>query len=307
MALLIATPDRDSAELARYILDQDPEIDLRIWPELGDPEEIAFVLAWRPPDGLFRALPNLKAVSSLGAGVDALVANPGIPADVDIGRLAGPRLAANMAAYLVAVVVARWKRLPQFIEDQKHSRWRQWAPESPPTVGLLGMGNMGQRAAAAFAEVGFPLHGYSNSGRGPDGMTMHSGAAGLLEIAGASDFLINLLPLTRETRDILDRSLFERMPEGSTLINVGRGEHLIENDLIDALRDDQPACAVLDVFRDEPLPAGHPFWKHPKVFVTPHCASITLTREAAELAVESYRRVMAGKPPLGCVDRVRGY
>lgn len=307
MALLIATPDRDSGELARHIRARDPEIDLRIWPHLGDPEDIEFVVAWKPPDDLFQRLPNLKAVSSLGAGVDALVANPRIPADVDIGRLAGPRLAANMAAYLVAMVVARWKRLPQFIEDQKHSRWRQWAPESPPTVGLLGMGNMGRRAAAAFAPVGFPLRGYSNSGRGPDGVTMHSGAAGLLEIAGACDYLINLLPLTAETRDILDGSLFETMPEGSTLINVGRGEHLVEDDLIEALRNDRPACAVLDVFRDEPLPGGHPFWTHPRILITPHCASITLTVEAAALAAESYRRVLNGERPLGAVDRERGY
>lgn len=307
MALLIATPDRDSAELARHIRDRDPEIDLRIWPDLGDPEEIAFVLAWKPPEGLFRQLPNLKAVSSLGAGVDALVANREIPDDVQIGRLAGPRLAANMASYLVAMVVAHWKRLPKFIEDQRQARWCQWAPESPPTVGLLGMGQMGLRAAAAFGELGFPLHGYSRSGRGPKGVIMHSGTTGLDEIAGACDFLVNLLPLTDRTRDILDRSLFERMPEGSTLINVGRGEHLVENDLLEALDVGRPACAVLDVFREEPLPIGHPFWTHPKVFVTPHCASITLTREAAELAVESYRRVMAGKPPLGCVDRARGY
>ena len=307
MALLIATPDRDAAEMARHIRDQDPGIDLRIWPALGDASEIAFVLAWKPPSDLFQRLPHLKAVSSLGAGVDALVANPEIPASVEIGRLAGPRLAANMAAYLVAVVVARWKRLPQFIEDQQHSRWRQWAPESPPTVGLLGMGNMARRAAAAFAEVGFPLHGYSNSGRGPDGVTMHSGAGGLSEIARACDFLINLLPLTGETRDILDGSLFKTMPENSTLINVGRGEHLVEEDLIEALQNDRPACAVLDVFRQEPLPGDHPFWMHPRIFITPHCASITLTVEAAELVVESYRRVLSGKSPLGAVDRERGY
>jgi len=307
MALLITTPDRESAELACHIRDRAPEIDLRIWPDLGDPEDIEFVLAWKPPDDLFHRLPHLKAVSSLGAGVDALVANSEIPVGVEIGRLAGPRLAANMAAYLVAVVVARWKRLPQFIEDQQYSRWRQWAPESPPTVGLLGMGNMARRAAAAFTEVGFPLHGYSNSGRGPNGVTMHSAAGGLSEIAGACDFLINLLPLTDKTRDILDRSLFETMPEDSTLINVGRGEHLVEEDLIEALRDDRPACAVLDVFRQEPLPEGHPFWKHPRIFVTPHCASITLTVEAAELVVESYRRVVRGEPPLGVVDRDRGY
>ncbi|MBL39644.1 MAG: glyoxylate/hydroxypyruvate reductase A [Xanthomonadales bacterium] len=307
MALLIATPDRDAADLARHIRQRDPEIDLRLWPELGDPSEITFVLAWRPPDGLFRLLPNLAAVSSLGAGVDALIDDESIPAGVEIGRLAGPRLAADMAAYVVAVVVSHWKRLPGFIEDQKRQRWNPRAPGSPPTVGLLGTGQMGQRSAAAFAELGFPVHGHSRSGRGPEGVEMHSGNDGLAEIAGVSDYLVNLLPLTRRTRRILDRSLFSCMKNGSTLINVGRGEHLVEADLLEALETGRPACAVLDVFRTEPLPPNHPFWRHPRILVTPHCASITRTEEAAELALESYRRVMAGKLPLGRVDRERGY
>lgn len=307
MALLIATPDRDAGELVRRIRERDPGIDLRVWPETGDRDDIAFVLAWKPPPGLFGSLPNLRAVSSLGAGVDALIDDESIPADVDIGRLAGPRLAANMAAYLVAVVVARWKRLPKFIEDQRQLRWRPWAPESPPTVGLLGTGRMGQRSAAAFAELEFPVHGYSRSGRGPEGVVMHSGEQGLAEIAGISDYLVNLLPLTEPTRGILDRSLFASMKEGGTLINVGRGEHLVEEHLLEALNARRPACAVLDVFRGEPLPQAHPFWTHPRIFITPHCASITLTVEAAELAVESYRRVLADKPPLGAVDRERGY
>jgi len=307
MALLIATPDRDATELVRLVRRQDPEIDLRIWPDIGETDDIRFVLAWKPPDGLFQQLPNLKAVSSLGAGVDSLIDNPEIPGHVEIGRLAGPRLAANMAAYLVAVVVAHWKRLPGFVEDQRMRRWNQWAPHQPPTVGLLGTGQMGRRSAAAFAELEFPLHGYSRSGRGPEGAEMHSGDAGLAEIAGVSDYLVNLLPLTNQTRGILDRSLFAGMKEGSTMINVGRGEHLVEEHLLEALEAGRPACAVLDVFRQEPLPVEHPFWTHPGVFITPHCASITLTVEAAELAVESYRRVMAGKPPLGCVDRERGY
>lgn len=307
MALLIATPGRDATGLARHIRDRDPGIDLRIWPDLGDVSEVIFVLAWKPPDELFQQLPNLRAVSSLGAGVDGLIDNPAIPDAVAIGRLAGPRLAADMAAYLVALVAADWKRLPGFVEDQKAGHWNQWAPESPPTVGLLGTGQMGQRSAAAFAELGFRLHGYSRSGRGPENMTMHTGAEGLNEIANVSDYLINLLPLTPDTRDILDANLFAQMREGSMLINVGRGEHLVDEDLLEALEAGCPGRAVLDVFRQEPLPEDHPFWKHPRVFVTPHCASITLTVEAAELAVESYRRVQAGKPPLRCVDRDRGY
>lgn len=307
MAFLIATPTRDAKELAGHVRRLLPDADVRVWPDLDDPAEIEFALVWKPPRGLFGQLPNLRAVSSLGAGVDELVASREIPERLAIGRLAGPRLAANMAAYLVSVVVAHWKRLPQFIDDQAERRWNQWAPEKPPAVGLLGLGEMGRKAAEAFAALDFPLLGWSRSGNGPEGVSMFAGTSGLAEIAGRADYLVNLLPLTAETRDILDRKVFENMRRGSTVVNVGRGEHLVDHDLLEALDAGRPGYAILDVFREEPLPDDHPFWRHPKIFITPHCASITLTVEAAELAAESYRRVMRGESPLGMVDRERGY
>ncbi|MDT8410700.1 MAG: glyoxylate/hydroxypyruvate reductase A [Wenzhouxiangellaceae bacterium] len=307
MALLIAAPHRETDELARLMVARMPNIDLRTWPEISRAEDIRFVLAWQAPRGLFAKLPGLQAVSSLGAGVDSIISDPEIPSHLAIGRLAGPRLAANMAAYLASMVIARWKDLPGFMRDQQRGRWNQWAPEHPPAIGLLGTGQMGQKAAEVFQSLEFPVHGYSHSGRGPDGVTMHHGDTGLARIAAASDFLINLLPLTAQTRDILNQDLFANMRRGSVLINVGRGEQLIDADLVKALAKGRPACAVLDVFRQEPLPPEHPFWAHPAISITPHCASITLTAEAAELAVESYRRVLAGLDPLGRVDRSRGY
>lgn len=307
MALLIATPDRDQTELAGHIRQLDPAVDVRLWPELGDAHEIEFALVWKQPDGLFERLPGLKAVTSLGAGVEAILNDPALPRDLAVGRLAGPRLAANMAAYLAAMVVNRWKNLPGFAADQRNRRWNQWAPEHPPVIGILGMGVMGRAAANAFRALDFPVLGWSRSGRGPDDVERLSGCGGLAGIAARSDYLICLLPLTPATRGILDRSLFERMADDSTLINVGRGSHLVETDLVEALDRGRPAHAILDVFATEPLPAEHPFWDHPAVTITPHCASITLTREAAELALESYRRVRAGRPPLGLVDRASGY
>jgi len=312
LAFLIATPTRDSGELAEHIRARMPDIDLRVWPDLagpdsGNPAEIRFALVWKPPEGLFGQLTGLEAVSSLGAGVDGLVDHPEIPPDVPIGRLAGPRLATNMAAYLVAVVVERWKKLDGFVSDQHARRWNQWAPEAPPTIGLLGTGAMGRAAADAFDALDFPILGWSRSGKGPDNVEMHAGRDGLERVTAKADYLINLLPLTDQTRDLLDAGLFARMRPDSTLINVGRGQHLVEDDLIAALDRGRPGFAILDVFRTEPLPPEHPFWAHPKIFITPHCASITLTREAAELAVQSYRRVLAGQPPLGRVDRQRGY
>jgi glyoxylate/hydroxypyruvate reductase A len=166
---------------------------------------------------------------------------------------------------------------------------------------------MGVATARAFRALDVPVLGWNRSGRSVDDLSVHSGTEGLRRIADRSDVLINLLPLTDETRGILGARLFATMRAGSMLVNVGRGEHLVEPELLEALDRDRPGCAVLDVFREEPLPEAHPFWTHPRILVTPHCAAVTRPDEAAALAAESYRRVTAGEPPLGRVDRGRGY
>lgn len=308
-ALLIATPDRDAGQLRARLRRHLPGADIRTWPDTGDPGDIAFALAWRAPQGLFAELPGLRAVSSLGAGVDELCGRDDIADDVAIGRLAGPRLAADMAAWLVAVVVGRWRRLDAVVDAQTRGRWAPPGIEPPPTIGLLGTGAMGAVAARAFGAVDLPTLGWNRRGRRVAGLNLEilAGRRGLYEIAGRSDALVNLLPLTPSTRDLLDAGLFAAMRPGSLLVNVGRGGHLVEADLLTALDRGRPGCAVLDAFRIEPLPADHPFWAHPRVLVTPHCASITRPAEAARLAAESYRRVIDGRPPLGAVDRDRGY
>lgn len=307
MALLIAVTDRDPGDLIAGLRARLPDVDIRVWPDCGDPDDVTFVLAWRPPAGLFARLPNLRAVSSLGAGVDGLLAVPDLPAHVALGRVVGPRLAADMAGYLVSVIGGHRHRLDELRAAQRRADWRP-APSRPaPTIGLLGMGALGRRAATAFDALGWTVHAWNRSGDGPDAVTMHRGDRGLDRLAGVSDVLVNLLPLTRETRDILDARLFARMRRDSLLINVGRGEHLVEADLLAALNRNRPARAVLDVFRTEPLPSDHPFWTHPRIRMTPHCAAVTSADEAADIVAESYRRVLRGRAPLGQVDRSTGY
>jgi len=308
MAFLLATPGRNQARLAACVRREMPDIDLRLWPKPGAAHEIRFALVWRPPKGLFARLPGLQAVSSLGAGVEELLAIDELDPGIALGRLAGPRLAADMAAYLTGQVVRGWKRLGELEAEQRRARWNPPAATAAPRIGLLGTGAMGRAAARAFQALEMPVTGFSRSGRGPDGITMApAGRAGLTTLAAGVDVVINLLPLTEQTRGILDAGLFANMTPGSTLINVGRGEHLVEADLIEALDHGRPAHAVLDVFSTEPLPEDHPFWTHPRITVTPHCAAVTADDEAARLAVSSYRRVLRGQPPLGAVDRQRGY
>lgn len=307
MALLIAVTDRHCDELAGMLRARLPAVDVRVWPQLGDPADIVFVLAWRPPRDLFAGLPNLRAVSSLGAGADGLLAAPDLPAHVALGRVAGPRLAADMASYLVAVTASHRHRLDALRDAQRRADWAPAPPGPPPAVGLLGIGAIGHRAAVAFGALGWTVHAWNRSGRGPSGVSMHAGREGLWRIAASTDFLVNLLPLTEATRGLLDARLFAHMRRDSVLVNVGRGAHLVESDLQDALERRRPGHAVLDVFAAEPPAPDHPFWTHPRIRVTPHCAAVTASAEAADIVAESYRRVLAGRPPLGAVDRERGY
>ena len=306
-ALLVVAADRNPRDLAYRLGARLPGVDVRIWPELGDPADIAFALAWRAPEPLFDRLPNLRAVVSLGAGADALIARSDLDERVLIGRLAGPRLAADMAAYLVATVIGRWKDFDRFRRLQRRAEWSPWSPERAPDVGLLGLGRLGRKTAEAFRALDIPVHGWTRSGGARDGVISTRGRSGLERLAARCDALINLLPLTPETHGLLDAGLFASMRRDSLLVNVGRGDHLVEADLLKALSAGRPGHAVLDVFHEEPLPVDHPFWSHPRITVTPHCASLTSADEAAELAAESYRRVMRGNAPLGPVDRKRGY
>jgi len=305
MALLLAAPHRDLQPLAASIKQLAPELDVRVWPQIGDPASVTFVVCWHQPPGLLKSLTGLKAACSLGAGVNHLLTDPDLPSDLPLGRLAGQRLAADLAAYLVGQVVRDWRQLDRFDALQSVHYWQPFAPERPPVIGLLGYGSMGRRAAQAFSALDFPVLACRR--RPTDKDSSPARLVDLKILAGEADYLICTLPLTSDTDGILNAGLFAAMKPGSVLINVGRGEHLNENDLLEALGLGRPARAILDVFRAEPLANDHPFWTHPAIRITPHCASLTHTDEAAGLIVESYHRVIAGHPPLNAIDRQLGY
>lgn len=318
MALLIAAPDRDITTLAARVRSQAPDIDLRLWPETGRIEDIDFAVLWKHPPDLLDQLPALRAVSSLGAGIEHLINDPTLPDKLPVGRLSGPRLAADMAGWLVARVIAHWRDFDRFNALQRQQRWEPWAPTRPPRIGLLGTGRMGRAAARAFKALEIPVTGYRRGqNRGLDrgehdddalaDLEIVSGRPALIELAARVDYLICLLPLTPATRSILDAELFAAMSPGSVVANVGRGAQLDEDALLAALGRGRPAAALLDVFADEPPAPGHPFWGHPRISMTPHCSAITSDAEAATLMIESYRRVRSGLPPLGAVDRRSGY
>jgi glyoxylate/hydroxypyruvate reductase A len=308
MALLFYSQDDDPKAWGRELRQRVPGLDFRAWPEAGDLAEIDLALVWRPPPGLLRSLPNLKAVLSLAAGVDAMLADPTLP-DVPLCRLIDPSLTRTMSEFVLLQVLKYHRQLDVYARQQREGRWRLDLPPPPSatSVGVMGLGELGADAASVLREHGFTVLGWSRTEKAIEGVACFHGEDGLGPFLAGSRILVCLLPLTAETRGILDAKLLARLPEGARLVNVARGGHLVEQDLIEALDRGHLAHASLDVFASEPLPPEHPFWRHPRIDVTPHAASYGLPESAAEAVAENIRRLQSGQPLLHVVDRARGY
>jgi glyoxylate/hydroxypyruvate reductase A len=286
-----------------------PEFEVRVWPESGDLADISFVLAWETPPGFFALFPNLKCIASLGAGVDHLLTDPELSREVFITRVIDPSITRQMSEYLLLYVLRFSRHSVSFDEDAAREVWHPRIPQRPAdlTVGIMGLGQLGLDAAHKLKQLEFPVIGWRRTPRGVAGIETYSGSGELPAFLAKSRILICMLPLTPQTRGILDAALFSQLPQGAYVINVARGAHLIEADLLAAIDYGHLAGACLDVFETEPLPAGHPLWRHPKVTVTPHIASLTNPYEVVPQMVVNYRRVAAGAAPYQLVDRDRGY
>jgi glyoxylate/hydroxypyruvate reductase A len=308
MALMFLSPD-DPAEAWRdVLLARVPELDFRIWPDVGDPAEIDLALVWRPPQGELARYPNLRAILSLGAGIDGLLAQPGLP-DVPIARMVDPSLTRTMTEYVLLAVLRHHRQFDHYEREQRATRWSYAFPPQAADrqVGVMGLGVLGSVAAQNLARHGFPVAGWSRTAKDLPGIESFAGGQGLGRFLARTDILVCLLPLTRDTVGILNAQTFAGLPRGAFLVNVARGAHLVEADLITALDSGQLAGATLDVFGEEPLPPGNPLWRHPKVLITPHVASYSLPATGAEGVVENIRRARAGQTLLHQVDRARGY
>jgi glyoxylate/hydroxypyruvate reductase A len=308
MALMFLSPD-DPAEAWRAALCAAiPGLDFRIWPEVGDRAQIDLALVWQPPQGELARYPSLRAILSLGAGIDGLLAQPDLPA-VPIARMVDPSLTRTMTEYVMLAVLRHHRQFDHFEREQRAARWSFALPPQAANrrIGVMGLGVLGSAAARGLASQGFPVAGWSRTGKELRGIEVFAGQDGWRSFLGRTDILVCMLPLTRDTVAILDAATFAGLPRGAYLINVARGAHLVEADLIAALDHGQLAGATLDVFRDEPLPADHPLWHYPKVLITPHVASYSSPVTAVEGVVENIRRARAGQPLLHQVDRSRGY
>ncbi len=308
MALLFKCDDTELEPWLEALAGQLPDREVRLFPEVGPKEDIEFALVHAPPPGLLASLPNLKAVFSLWAGADHLRSDPDLP-PVPVVRMVERCMTASMTSHVVHAVLAAHVQAAAYRGFQAERRWQQLDLKAPweRRVGFLGLGTLGGDAAGKLTALSFDVAGWSRTPKEVPGLACYHGANGLAEFLARTDILVCLLPMTAKTRGILNRDLFDRLPRGAYVINCARGGHLVGEDLLRALDSGQLSGAALDVFEEEPLPEGDPFWAHPNILVTPHIAAFSVAETAIESVVANIRRIEAGEPPLHTVDFERGY
>ncbi|MET3918369.1 glyoxylate/hydroxypyruvate reductase A [Variovorax sp. OAS795] len=285
-----------------------PDIDFRIWPDIGDAAQVRFLAAWEPPPDLAGRFPNLEVLFSSGAGVDQFDFSA-LPEALPVVRMIEPGIVRGMVEYVTHAVLGLHRDMPQYRRQQQEGLWKALPvrPAGQRRVGVLGLGSLGQAVLAQLVSLGFDCAGWSRSRHEAEGVQCHAGADELPAFLARTDILVCLLPLTDSTRGFLDAKLFAMLPQGAGLVHVGRGPHLVERDLLDALASGRIGDAVLDVTDPEPLPPTHAFWRHPRIEITPHIASMTQPLSAAEAVLDNLRRCEAGEPMIGLVDRAKGY
>jgi glyoxylate/hydroxypyruvate reductase A len=293
---------------AGYFAQHAPDVEFRIWPDHGNLADVEYLVAWQAPPELLAALPSLKVLFASGAGVDH-VDFPSIPPHIPVVRMVEPGIINGMVEYVTLSVLALHRDLFDYLERQVRGAWdpAEVPAASARCVGVMGLGVLGQAVLARLATFGFRLRGWNRSERTIEGVESFAGADGLAPFLAEVDMLVCLLPLTEATRGILGESVFGALPRGAAVINVGRGGHLDQTALLAALASGQVSRAILDVTDPEPLPSGHPFWRHPRIVVTPHIASMTQPDTAAPVMLENLRRHQRGEPLVGLIDRDRGY
>lgn len=283
-----------------------PDAEVDVWSAGAPPADYAVV--WTPPQQFIDEQTQLKGLFNIGAGVDALM-KLRLPSGVPVVKLDDAGMSVQMAEYVCHAVIRHFRELDGYEADAAQGVWsyRKPYPRQDFPVGIMGLGVLGERAGRALAQFEFPVMGWSRSAKSIPGIQCFSGEAGFNDFLAASRILVCLLPLTPDTENVMCHDTLSRLQPGGYVINVARGHHLVDDDLIALLDSGHLAGATLDVFRTEPLPAAHPFWQHPKITVTPHTSARTLREESIAQIAGKIASLQTGKPVVGIVDPVRGY
>jgi glyoxylate/hydroxypyruvate reductase A len=313
-SFLFITPTWDATVWAAAMRKAAPQLDVRIWPEIGDPATVDYVAAWLPPPHVVASLSKLKVIFSLGAGVDAILKDPTLPPAVPIVRVNDPDLTMRMSEYVVLHVLMHHRQQRRLDAQQQGKVWDSFPTHAASAlrVGVMGLGVLGQDAARKLAMMGFKVAGWSRSPKSIAGIQCFAGAGGLDAFLSRTDILVSLLPATAETDGILNRDLIRKLarsgPFGApVLINAGRGRQQVEADILACLDAGELHAATLDVFNQEPLPPTHPLWSHPKVTLTPHCAADSDPGVICAYVASQITAFEATGELHNLVDRQRGY
>ena len=307
MKIVVSAASDETAWIAglRHAL---PEARIDRWSaELA--AEADYAIVWRPSPEIVPSLKRAKAIFNLGAGVDAIPDLGAIPSRIALVRLEDAGMVEQMIEYVCAAALRCYRELEAYAAQQREGRWapRPRAAKGEFTIGILGAGVLGTAVARSLAALAFTVRTWSRTRRAAATGASFAGMPELASFLAATRFLVCLLPLTPDTRGLLDRSRLALLPRGAHLVNVARGAIVVDEDLIGLLDEGHLGGAMLDVFRDEPLPPRHPFWHHPRVVVTPHVSAVTLIPQAVEQIADKVRRLEAGSPIAGIVDRAHGY
>lgn len=306
MSLAIICPGKDPSSWIQAIRSIDPELEIQVYPEIKHPESVEAVLVWQHPKGILSEFPNLKLVSSMGAGVDHILTDESIPEHLPIVRIVDDRLTWSMTNYVVMGVLNFHRQITRYQTDQKKKVWDMSQPEIDVRVGVMGVGALGYDVLEKLDFMGFPVFGLGFSEK-DDFKFPYYTRDQLSDFLKEINVLICLLPLTPDTEGILNKELFDQCEPGTYLINVARGRHLVEEDLAPAIQSGQLSGAMLDVYHQEPLPQDHPFWEVDRLTLTPHIASVTNPKAAAPQVLENIKRLKANEPLKNVVNRSKGY
>lgn len=287
MSIAILFTNKEAESWRQYIQDKHPGTRVEIYPDISDPASVEYVICWKPEAGAIAEYPNLKVIQSAGAGVDHI---DHVPHGVTLCRIVDHKLSHDMYEFVLMVMLADMKNMNIYRDEQRQRVWqpRPYRSIDGTRVGILGIGQIGSYVGQHLAQLGFSVSGWSRSAKMLDGITCYHGERGMHEMMGQVDYLINLLPLTDETRDILNKKNLSSLPRGAYLINVGRGPSHVDADLIELLDSGHLSGVFLDVFRQEPLPEDHPFWHQAGLHMAPHVASVSDIDAVMETIMHNY-------------------
>jgi len=306
MSIAIVSPGKDPKPWLEALRQVDSSLDIQVYPQIEDLKKVEMALVWQHPPGFLRNFPHLKLISSLGAGVDHILSDSEIPHHLPIVRIVDEKLTWSMTNYVLMGVLNFHRQLYRYQKDKDNGIWDMSNPEISIKVGIMGVGALGGDVVDKLMYLGFEVCGYGLNDKKSLSFPYFAKHQ-LDDFLSDINVLVCMLPLTSETEGILNITLFQKCNPGTYLINVARGKHLIEEDLIPAFEEGYLSGAMLDVFRVEPLPRTHAFWSDSRIQLTPHIASVTNPKAAAPQIVENYKRLTNGLPLQHQINRVKEY